>query len=109
MNLKQIGRNVQKLRLRAELTQAQLAEKIEKSTNHIAHIENGSVKMSVDCMLAICNVVSASPNEIFLGEYPLKEKDIQEFFLETKPYMDIEDQLLLVHISELLSQRNHET
>lgn len=105
MNLKQIGFNVQKARQNAKLTQAELAEKINKSTNHVAHIEGGSAKMSLDCLLDICNATSATPNDILMGQYPLKPAEYNDFFRETAAYIDSEDQLLLREISHLLAQR----
>ena len=54
-----------------KLTQAQLAEIVDLSTNHISHIENGSSKMSLDTLIDICNALNVSPNEILWGTYNL--------------------------------------
>lgn len=69
MDLKLIGLNIKSCRNRMKLTQAQLAENINISTNHISHIENGTSKMSIDTLIDICNALNASPNEILWGTY----------------------------------------
>ena len=71
MDLKLIGLNIKNCRNRMKLTQAQLAEIVDLSTNHISHIENGSSKMSLDTLIDICNALNVSPNEILWGAYNL--------------------------------------
>ena len=71
MDLKLIGLNIKNCRKRKKLTQAQLAEKINLSTNHISHIESGSSKMSLDTLIDVCNALEVSPNEILWGTYNL--------------------------------------
>ena len=108
MNLKQIGINVQNARRTANLTQAGLAETINKSTNHIAHIESGSVKMSLDCLLDICHATHSTPNDILMGLYdftPENSLEADPLLREAAPYINSEDQMLLQQISRLLAQR----
>ena len=71
MDLKLIGLNIKNCRNRMKLTQAQLAEIVDLSTNHISHIESGSSKMSLDTLIDICNALNVSPNEILWGTYNL--------------------------------------
>ncbi len=108
MDLKQIGLNIKKLRMRIDMTQSQLADKVGKSPNHIAHIESGTAKMSLDTLVDVGKALNASPNEILLGEYPMKKEDMDEFFMETSPYMESDDQLLLSQIADLLATRNQQ-
>lgn len=65
MDLKLLGLNIKNSRKNMKLTQAQLAEKTNLSTVHISHIEGGSVKMSVDTLINICNALKTTPNDIF--------------------------------------------
>ncbi len=105
MNLKQIGANVKSCRNRSGMTQAQLAETIDKSLNHIAHIETGAAKMSLGTFIDVCIALSASPNELLMGEVPLKNDEVNVLFKETASYLDTKDQVLLANIAELLLQR----
>ncbi len=106
MDLKQIGQNVKQLRKQTKMTQAQLAERIDKSTNHIAHIEGGAAKMSLDTLLAICYALDTCPNEILQGEYEPKQIQSTEFLKEEHPYIQTEDRVLLIEIAEILARRN---
>jgi len=68
MDLKLLGLNIKNSRKNMKLTQAQLAEKTNLSTVHISHIEGGSVKMSVDTLINICNALKTTPNDILWGQ-----------------------------------------
>lgn len=65
----EISKNVKKYRCRKGMTQAQLAEIADISTIHMSHIETGSVSMSLDCLLKICDVLEISPNHLLLPDY----------------------------------------
>lgn len=69
MDLKLIGLNIKSCRNMMKLTQAQLAEAVNLSTNHISHIENGSSQMSINTLIDICKVLNTSPNQILWGTY----------------------------------------
>lgn len=69
MDLKLLGLNIKNSRKNMKLTQAQLAEKTNLSTVHISHIEGGSVKMSVDTLINICNTLKTTPNDILWGQF----------------------------------------
>ncbi len=71
MNLKSLGLNIKKYRKGLKYTQLELAEKTNLSTVHISHIENGSVKMSVDTLISMCNVLKVTPNDILEGQYEI--------------------------------------
>lgn len=106
MNLKRIGKNVKKYRKKLGLTQSQLAEMVQLSTVHISHIETGTVSMSLDCLLALCNALQVTPNEILLGEYVLDCNETNSLLNESSAYLNQDDQLLLVQFSEFLSSRH---
>lgn len=69
MNNKLIGRNIKKYRKELGLTQERLAELLDVSTVHLSHIEGGSVSMSLDLLLRICEALSVTPNHILSGAY----------------------------------------
>ncbi|MDC7290343.1 helix-turn-helix transcriptional regulator [Blautia schinkii] len=77
---KEISRNVKKYRKMKGYTQAQLAELVDISTIHMSHIETGSVSMSLDCLLKICDALDISPNHILLPDFavPLDNSLLQE-------------------------------
>ena len=69
LNTRIIGLNIKKYRKEKHLTQERLAEALDISTVHMSHIEGGSVSMSLDLLLRICETLGASPNQILEGSY----------------------------------------
>ena len=51
--LKKLGKNVKIERIKKDLTQEQLAEKMNVSQNHIANIERGKANMSLAKVLEL--------------------------------------------------------
>ncbi len=75
MNNAQIGKNLETLRLMHGLTQSELAEAADVTTNHISHLESGSSGISLKLILKICRVLKTTPNDILSGEYETYDKD----------------------------------
>lgn len=73
ISIAKIGLNVKKYRKSHKLTQAQLAELINISTVHMSHIETGSVSMSLDLMLKICDELVITPNHLLLEETAINQ------------------------------------
>ena len=75
MNTAQIRKNLEALRLTHGLTQAELAEAVDVTTDHISHVESGSSGISLELILKICRALKITPNDILSGEYDTYEKD----------------------------------
>lgn len=71
MDLKNIGKNIQRARNNISLTQAELADKVGISVNHISRIETGVGTMSLDSLVAISNALETTPDHLLLGEYKI--------------------------------------
>ena len=71
ISIDKIGANVKKYRKLCSLSQAQLAELADISTVHMSHIETGSVMMSLDLLLKICDILHVTPNHLLLDETDL--------------------------------------
>ena len=69
MNKKNIGKNIQTLRKICGMTQAELADRVGVSTDHISHIEIGSGSISLPLLLEICTLLNTTPNDILFGEF----------------------------------------
>ncbi|MCI8339213.1 MAG: helix-turn-helix transcriptional regulator [Lachnospiraceae bacterium] len=74
MNQMKIGQNLSAIRLQHGLTQAELAEAADVTTDHISHVENGSNGISLELLLKICRALGITPNDILSGEYETEEK-----------------------------------
>ena len=83
-NLKECGKRIQQLRKERELTQEQLAEKLNVSQNTIAKIESGLRRPSIDFLLEISEFFNVSTNYLVFGvhaedvEDEKLKKDIDE-------------------------------
>ena len=62
-----IGRKVSDLRREHGLSQVELSEKIEVSTQHISNIENGRTRLSLSCLVRIARCFDV-PITYFLSE-----------------------------------------
>ena len=65
--LKEYGKRIQQLRKERELTQEQLAEKLNVSQNTIAKIESGLRRSSIDFLLEISEFFNVSTNYLVFG------------------------------------------
>lgn len=74
MNTTHIRKNLSAIRLAHGLTQAELAEAVGVTIDHIGHVENGSNGISLELLLKICRALGITPNDILSGEYETEEK-----------------------------------
>lgn len=64
VDYKDLGIRVRKLRRQSGLTQEELAEQVGISTSFLGHIERGSRVASLDTMVAICNTLLVTPQQL---------------------------------------------
>ncbi len=69
MDYKTLGKNIRKYRLLHGIRQEDLAEKCNCSVSHIAHIENGVGKPSLEMVVIIANNLSATVDQLLSGYY----------------------------------------
>ena len=60
MDFYQLGKKIRSLRLTNQLSQAELAESIDVSTNYIGQIERGDRKPSLETLVSLCEVLHTS-------------------------------------------------
>ena len=61
-----VGNEIRRRRLAMGLSQEQASEKADLSLRFYARVELGSVGMSVDALMAICNALETTPDGIML-------------------------------------------
>lgn len=74
-DLKECGKRIQQLRKERELTQEQLAEKLNVSQNTIAKIESGLRRPSIDFLLEISEFFNVSTNYLVFGVHAEDTED----------------------------------
>jgi transcriptional regulator with XRE-family HTH domain len=75
---KTLGKNIKALRRQKGLTQAQLAEMIDKTDSHIGQIENARGIPSLETVAAIANALETGIDRLVSGSLLNK----QDFFIE---------------------------
>lgn len=87
-----IGKRIQSARLLKGLTQEQLSEACNVSTNHISSVETGNSNCSFSLMISICNTLDITPNFMFSDFFSSKndsvefmDKDVLLTYLKLKP------------------------
>ena len=71
-----IGRRIQQSREQAGLTQEELAERIDRSTQFISTIERGLAGPSLETVLHLREVLGTSTEWILRGRAPLSESNL---------------------------------
>lgn len=64
---KEMGNRIKVRRKELKMKQAELAEALEISNNHMSSIENGREKPSLDIFINICNCLNVTPDYLLLG------------------------------------------
>ena len=115
MNRKNIGQNLRTLRRQCGMTQAQLAEKIGVSTDHVSHAEIGFGSISLPLLIEICKLLDVTPNDILAGEYTPDRVD-GELVEEQGEYgrkivfedVNPDDRMLLSYLHQFMMRRRRE-
>lgn len=63
-----IGNRIRQLRLQNHMTQENLAERLNKSTNFLSDIENGRAGASSAIIVELCNIFNTSADALICGE-----------------------------------------
>lgn len=67
INFKIIGLRIKELRLEKQMTQADLAEKIDMSPTYMSHIETAKKKASLESLLRISNALEITMDRLLNG------------------------------------------
>lgn len=97
-----IGQRIRALRRTVKLTQEELAQQAGISASFLGHIERGSRVLSVETLLALCNALSATPNELLGMEHASLSAQLPERVTVSAPSLlqGMADLLKNLQISE---------
>jgi len=76
LNYELIGIRIKNVRLSQKLTQEGLAEICGISPQHVSHIENGGTKLSLPCLIAVCNALKITPNDVLMDSVENNEPQL---------------------------------
>ena len=64
LDYKAIGKRIKIARIKIDITQEQLAERIDISPTHISNIETGTTRVSLSTIVGIANALSVSVDDL---------------------------------------------
>lgn len=105
MNPKETGKRIQLLRKQKGLSQEELADKLNVSSNTVAKIECGLRRPSVDFVVDLVNFFDTTVDYIILGEKIKKERNYDFLIRE----IDDKVEQLLALKENLLKEKNKKT
>ena len=76
LDYRQIGLRIRKQRIKARMSQEQLAEAIEASPQYISHIETARKKASLEMIVNIANVLDTSVDQLIAGNQTLESAEL---------------------------------
>ena len=70
----EIGNKIAKVRKEMNLTQEQLAERVNISTTHMSHIETGNTKLSLPVLVHIAQALHTTTDELLFDSYHFQKE-----------------------------------
>ncbi len=100
LDYQNIAKRIRAARKLANLTQAELAEKIDISTNAVAKLENNLMTASLQTLLNIANVLNIDINYLLLDEEQAKDGETSlDAFLDSLIHcLSQKDKEFIIHI-----------
>ncbi|MDR2600409.1 MAG: helix-turn-helix domain-containing protein [Oscillospiraceae bacterium] len=66
MDYKELGNRIKTARLAVKMTQEALAERVNLSSGHIAHVERATTKVSLKALVDIANALNTTPDKLLI-------------------------------------------
>lgn len=91
LDYKAIGKRIKIARIKKNLTQEAIADKIGITPQHVSNIETGNASVSLTTLVAIANTLTVSVNDllcdtVFLISKAVFEKEAKELFEDCNEY-----------------------
>ena len=100
-----MGNRIKIRRKELRIKQAELAERLNISNNHMSSIENGRQKPSLDIFIQICDLLNVTPDYLLLGSmhaYNIPQDIIDKLRLSNQSDIELAGDFI-----ELLVKRNN--
>lgn len=85
INKKLIGKRIKHRRESSGLSQEQLAEKLNLSTNHISSMECGKSLLTTKSLLVLCDILGGTPDYYLVGEITPEADEITSLVKQLSP------------------------
>ena len=111
LDYQMIAKRIKTARKAAQLTQAELAEKINISTNAVAKLETNLMNVSLQTLINIANVLDIDMNYLLSENIDINSRDENtDIFLESLiANLSMRDKAFIIHTINGLKAYNAET
>lgn len=99
-----IGRRIKKARTDKNITQLELAEKLEFSVAYLSRVERGSSQINLKRLIQIAEILDVSPSYLLTGSNTKSNNYLKEDFSDLLDKCTSEQRKLIFQISELISK-----
>ncbi|MCH5279246.1 MAG: helix-turn-helix transcriptional regulator [Christensenellaceae bacterium] len=90
LDYKAIGKRIKIARIKADLTQERLAERVNVSPSHMSNIETGTTRVSLTAIVTIANALSVTVDDLLCDSLIQSrvqfEKDIADILEDCSEY-----------------------
>lgn len=101
-----IGERLKRARKENDLTQEQLAEKIDVSIAFLSRIERGSSQINLKRLSQICEILGISEGEILNGVSNNSSKYLDNEFANLLKNCSADKQKLIYDIAKVIAEKN---
>lgn len=104
LNYKLIGKRIRENRLKRGYTQEYVAECAEISPQHCSSIESGNTKLSLPCLVRVCNVLGITPDSLLMDSVSCATPQLMKNVAEVYEDCSSDEIYLMLSISEKLKE-----
>lgn len=112
MNSKALGARIQLYRVRAKLTQKELAEKLGCTSQHISAIERGVKTPTLETFVTLCNVLQVQPNlllqDVIEGWQEGWEADLDRVLEAVSPHLRRRTKETLINAQQAVEEHKND-
>lgn len=102
-----VGQNIKRIRLLKGLSQENLANALDKSTNFISLVENGKTGVSISTLIGFCKELDVDANTILSGIVPVPETNVDAFITQSLNLFDEKDKAMVTDlITYIVNSKN---
>lgn len=108
MNRTALGTRIRQERLKQNLTQEQLAEKLNVSTTYMGYIERGERTLTLAKLVDLANVLDVSVDYLLMDSIPPSSPSKEKLWIQILSSASESDQELILEMAKLVLKHNTE-
>lgn len=106
MNRTALGARIRQERIKQNLTQEQLAEKLNVSTTYIGYIERGERTLTLAKLVDLANLLGVSVDFLLTDSIPSSPSSKEKLWLQLLCSASEEEQELILEMAKLIVRHN---